>query len=131
MSEKRRRASAPVERSVASHEARDRIYAVVRRIPPGRVSTYGRIAALSGLSGRARLVGTCLREAPRGARLPWHRVVNASGRLSLPAGSAAHARQRRLLEAEGVAFIRGRISLERWGWPQRDLDELLWGPAGR
>jgi methylated-DNA-protein-cysteine methyltransferase-like protein len=131
MTEKGRRATTRHERSGAHSAVREQIYAAVRRIPPGRVATYGGIAALAGVPGRARLVGTCLREAPRGIRLPWHRVVNASGRVSLPVGGAAHARQRRLLAAEGVALIPGRIPLDRWGWPAQDLDVLLWGPSDR
>jgi methylated-DNA-protein-cysteine methyltransferase related protein len=112
--------------------ARDRILAAVRRIPHGRVSTYGWIARVAGMEGRARLVGTALRDAPDDPGVPWHRVVNAGGRSSLPAGSPGAIEQRRRLEAEGVRYTRDRIALDRYGWPERmvDLDELLWRPPG-
>src|SRR5262249_25654867 len=104
------------------------ILAAVRRIPRGRVSTYGDIASVAGLPRRARLVGTVLRQSPAQRGLPWFRVINASGRSSLPEGSDAQRRQWRLLEAEGVEVRRGRVDLQRFGWPSREgeLDELLW-----
>ena len=109
----------------------DRILAAVRRIPRGRVSTYGNIADVAGLPRRARLVGTVLKHAPASRDLPWFRVINTSGRISLPSGSDAYARQKRKLEAEGVIFRGDRVDMKRYGWPPRDrtLDELLWKPA--
>lgn len=93
-----------------------RIYKIIRRIPPGRVATYGTIARVSGASG-ARQVGYALHAAGDNA-LPWHRVVNARGTVSL-AGHAAIT-QRLRLEAEGVRFDqRGRIDLDRFGWSPR------------
>jgi len=118
--------SAASPRLAGSHAM---ILAVVKRIPRGRVSTYGNVADVAGLPRRARLVGTVLRtSAPR--RLPWHRVLNAAGRISFPPGSDAHMRQRRRLEAEGVVFVGGRVDLRRYGWPDRAerLDELVWKP---
>lgn len=105
-----------------------RILTAVKRIPRGRVSTYGDIADVAGLPRRARLVGTVLRTT--NARVPWQRVINSSGRISFPLGSEAHTRQRTLLEGEGMVFVGGRIDLKRYGWPQREaaLDELLWAP---
>jgi methylated-DNA-protein-cysteine methyltransferase-like protein len=110
------------------HSVEARILAAVRRIPRGRVSTYGDVADVAGLPRRARLVGTVLRQSPAGRGLPWFRVINASGRSSLPEGSDAQRRQWRLLEAEGVEVRRGRVDLQRFGWPSRtgELDELLW-----
>jgi methylated-DNA-protein-cysteine methyltransferase related protein len=102
-----------------------RIYAVVAKIPRGRVATYGWIAERAGLPRRARLVGQALSELPAGRRLPWHRVINAQGRISFPARSTPAAEQRRRLEAEGVHFLRGRVNLDRYGW-RLTLDELLW-----
>lgn len=104
------------------------ILTAVRRIPRGRVSTYGEIATVAGLPRRARLVGTVLKQTA--AKVPWHRVVNASGQISFPPGSAHHERQRELLRSEGIEFERGRVSLRRYGWPERDLDldEALWKP---
>jgi len=95
-----------------------KIYAVVRRIPGGRVSTYGRVAAEAGLPGHARLVGYALHALPDHSPVPWHRVVNVRGAISTrrsePGGAVV---QRLRLEREGVEFdARGRISLERFGW---------------
>lgn len=105
-----------------------RILAAVKRIPKGRVSTYGNVADVAGLPRRARLVGTVLRQTPATKKLPWFRVINAAGRISFPADSDAYERQRAHLEAEGLSLIRGRVDLKRYGWPSRDdeLDELLW-----
>jgi len=105
-----------------------RIRAAVAAIPCGRVDSYGGVARRAGLPGRARLVGHALRTAPADLELPWYRVVNASGRISFPAGSRQHALQRRLLAAEGVRFRKdGRVDAAAWG-PEEDLDRLLWGP---
>jgi methylated-DNA-protein-cysteine methyltransferase-like protein len=97
-----------------------RIYVVVRRVPRGRVATYGQVASLARLPGRARLVGYALR-ALQDDTVPWHRVVNAAGRLSPRAQSQYVELQRRLLEAEGVRFdAGGAIPLDRFRWrPQR------------
>jgi methylated-DNA-protein-cysteine methyltransferase related protein len=103
---------------VASPESTfQRIYAAVRRIPRGRVATYGQVAAAAGLPGRARQVGYALAALPNGSTVPWHRVINAEGRLSLertaPGGGIV---QRQRLEAEGVVFEGRRVSLDRFGW---------------
>ena len=96
---------------------RERIFATVDSIPRGRVSTYGRIAAEAGLGRGARQVGAALRKLPRGRAVPWYRVLNAAGKSSVDA-AAGVARQRALLEAEGVVFSpSGRVDLERFGWP--------------
>lgn len=87
----------------------ERVYTVVHGIPAGRVATYGQIAEMAGRPRAARQVGYAMHRCP--ANLPWHRVVNAQGRLSLPADSSSGLAQRRLLEAEGVVFIGGRIDL--------------------
>jgi methylated-DNA-protein-cysteine methyltransferase-like protein len=93
-----------------SSDAYVRIYAMVDSIPRGRVATYGQIAREAGLPRRARLVGTALRNLPEGSKLPWHRVVQATGKTVIPS-------QRRLLRAEGVRFDRaGAIDLARYGW---------------
>jgi methylated-DNA-protein-cysteine methyltransferase-like protein len=108
------------------------IRAAVKQIPRGRVSTYSAIAEVAGLPKRARLVGAVLRETPASSRLPWFRVINASGRSSFPARSDAYNRQYERLEAEGVEHVRGRVDLSRYGWPTerfgkpRSLDEYLW-----
>jgi methylated-DNA-protein-cysteine methyltransferase related protein len=95
-----------------------RFYAVIRRIPRGKVATYGQIAALAGLPRRARMVGQALRSTPDGVEVPWHRVINAQGGISSRGGLGwEEGYQRHLLEEEGVVFSKGgRIDLDRFGW---------------
>ena len=97
-----------------------RIYAVVRRIPRGRVATYGQVAELAGLPGQARLVGYALAAVAEGSSLPWHRVINAEGRVSARGGgegAGATMLQRLRLEQEGVTFGPGaRVPLARFRW---------------
>lgn len=91
-----------------------RIYAVVRRIPAGRVSTYGRIALTARASG-PRQVGYALHALRVDVGVPWHRVVNASGRISVTGSSAIT--QRLKLHSEGVKFdARERVDLKEFGW---------------
>ena len=97
-----------------------RIWQVVSQIPKGRVSTYGKVAELAGLPGYARYVGHTLKQLPAGSKLPWHRVVNAQGRLSFPQGSDQYLRQQRLLLSEGIEFVAERLSLRQYQWrPER------------
>ncbi len=95
-----------------------RYYDVVRRIPAGRVATYGQVAAEAGLPGRARQVGYAMAALPDGSDVPWHRVVNARGEISRRSGGSAFEEiQRVLLEAEGVRFnAGGRIDLNTFRW---------------
>ena len=97
------------------------IYAVVRRIPRGKVASYGQVAALAGLPGRGRQVGYAMHALPRGTGVPWQRVINAEGRVSRRRSAGAELSQRILLEREGVKFGPGaRIPLEVFGWkPKR------------
>ena len=91
------------------------IYRLVRRIPRGRVATYGQLANLAGGGRRARYVGYAMHAAPDG--IPWHRVINAKGEVSPRARGDSHELQRLLLEAEGVEFdLRGRVDLKRFAW---------------
>lgn len=94
------------------------IYAVVRRIPAGRVATYGQVARLAGLPGHARMVGYALSALKDQLPIPWHRVVNAQGRISCRSESGTPDLVQRLrLENEGVQFDRqGRIPLDRYLW---------------
>lgn len=99
-----------------------RIYAAVERIPRGRVATYGQIAALAGLAGHARQVGYALNALPKDREIPWHRVINAQGRVSPRADPGDERLQRMLLQAEGVSFDRaGRIVLSRFRWRPRSV----------
>ena len=84
-------------------------------IPRGKVATYGQVAALAGMPSHSRYVGRTLSELPAGTRLPWHRVVNASFRSSLPPTSAGYQRQMARLRAEQVSFIGTRVARHhRW-----------------
>ncbi len=97
-----------------------RIYAVVRRIPPGRVATYGQVAALAGLPGHARQVGYALHALPEGTSVPWHRVVNAQGGISVRTMPGAELVQQQLLAREGIRLdARGRVTLSRTRWVPR------------
>jgi methylated-DNA-protein-cysteine methyltransferase-like protein len=96
-----------------------KIFAIVRRIPRGRVATYGQIASLAGLPGSARRVGYALFTLTSATALPWQRVVNAKGGISLDPLNGGLT-QRLLLEKEGVLFdARGRIPLTRYRWRPR------------
>ena len=96
----------------------ERIYAIVRRIPRGRVATYGTVARLAGMEGQARLVGYALSALPTGTKVPWHRVINARGEVSLrSSATGAGITQRIRLEQERVTFdAAGRVALARFGW---------------
>ncbi|HKQ57661.1 MAG TPA: MGMT family protein [Candidatus Eisenbacteria bacterium] len=95
-----------------------RILAVVRRIPRGKVATYGQVAALAGFPRQPRLAGYALHALPEGTPLPWHRVLGAGGRLTLMRLSVSSATTQRLrLEREGVRFdARWRVDMPRCGW---------------
>src|SRR5688500_8849556 len=96
-----------------------RILATIDSIPRGKVATYGGIARAALLPGRARMVGRALREAGGKTKLPWHRVVNASGQSSLSGKSALE--QKRRLRAEGVEIsAKGRVDLARYEWKGAD-----------
>ena len=96
---------------------------IIKHIPAGKVCTYGRVARMAGRPGGARQVAWILHSSSRKHALPWHRVVNVRGRISLPP-AGGYGEQKARLQAEGVAFDAGdRI----------DLAKHLWsgGPAGR
>ena len=102
---------------MGSSDSYPRIYAVVRKIPRGRVATYGQVADLAGLPGRARQVGYALHALDEGDPVPWQRVINARGVISTRAEPLMEDVQRSLLEAEGVGFdLLGRIDLSRYQW---------------
>jgi methylated-DNA-protein-cysteine methyltransferase-like protein len=96
-----------------------KIYAVVRRIPRGRVATYGQVAALAGIPGRARQVGYALHALRGATAVPWQRVLNAAGGISLPPMRGG-INQRMLLRREGVEFgASERVLLTRFQWRPR------------
>ena len=92
------------------------LYAWLAQIPRGRVVTYGQLAKLVGRPNGARWVGRQLGHLPRGSTLPWYRVLNASGRSSLPLDKGGANRQLRLLQREGVLVVDGRVSLAHYRW---------------
>lgn len=94
-----------------------RIWQVVALIPSGKIATYGDVARQAGLPGAARRVGRALRALPGDTRIPWHRVIGAQGKISLPEDSTSHHTQRERLEAEGIFFrASGRLDMEKFRW---------------
>ena len=114
-------------RQPAKDERYERIYAAVAEIPRGAVASYGEIARLAGMPRGARMVGRALADCP--SALPWHRVLNSAGRISLPPSSAAFREQVRRLGREGVPVRSGRVAREFFREATGTLDELLWGPT--
>ena len=106
----------------------ERIWNTIREIPPGRVASYGQVAEIAGIPRGARLTAYALRKAPKGHKLPWYRVVTASGRIAFPRDSQGYVEQRDRLMMEGVAVVRGKVDMRAYRW-QPDLDELLWKPT--
>ena len=97
----------------------ERIYRVVRTIPPGVVATYGQVATVVGCG--PRLVGYAMASLPAGSDIPWQRVINSQGRISIRSDGMPDSRQRRLLVGEGVVFdARGKVDLNQFGWDGPD-----------
>lgn len=97
---------------------RESFWQVLASIPYGRVTSYGRLAQLAGLGRGARLAARWLSQLPDGSDLPWHRVVNSRGQLSLSVCSPAGAEQRQRLQSEGVVINNHRVDMARFGWPE-------------
>ena len=93
-----------------------RLYTVIQGIPVGKVATYGQIASLAGLPGAARLVGKILSGLPADTSLPWHRVINAAGKISMPEGSDSFNEQKKRLTRENIILIGSQISLKQYLW---------------
>ncbi len=97
-----------------------RFYAVVKKIPRGKVATYGQVAALAGMPLHARQAGYALAATPANMKIPWHRVINAQGRISMRLrhwDSGSDDLQKILLEAEGVIFDgSGKVNLKQFQW---------------
>ena len=92
------------------------IWETVRQIPKGKVASSGQVASEAGFPRQPRMVGFALHALPPHSGVPWHRVINAQGRISFPRDSAANRKQRRLLKAEGVVFHGDAVDMERFGW---------------
>ena len=107
------------DKAKAENNRNERVFAVVRRIPEGYVSTYKRVAELANIPGRsgARQVGYALAQTPDEEDIPWHRVINSKGTLSPRANPDSVEYQRELLSVEGVQFDHlGRIDLAKYAW---------------
>ena len=92
--------------------SQERVWQIVKAIPPGQVATYGQVARLAGMPSHARLVGNILGRLPPGTALPWHRVVNGQGKVTNPNRAEQHQR----LQAEGITPVQGRVNLNHYGW---------------
>ncbi|MWV16560.1 DNA base-flipping protein YbaZ [Pseudomonas sp. L-22-4S-12] len=114
---------APAPDPTASAEGRRAaLYLLLSQIPEGKVVSYGELAALAGLGRAARWVGRTLSQLPADTRLPWHRVLGAGGRLSLPAGSPSGDEQRARLREEGLTIRNNRVDMRRHGWRPMELN---------
>lgn len=111
-----------------SEQRIERIWATVSDIPKGSVASYGQIAEIAGIPRGARQVGHALRKLPPNSNVPWHRVIQSSGRIAFDKGSPAYNRQSKRLMMEDVVILAGRIDMQKYRW-EPDLDELLWKPS--
>ncbi|MBK3866410.1 DNA base-flipping protein YbaZ [Pseudomonas stutzeri] len=102
--------------SADAETRRAAVYLVMSQIPYGKVVSYGQLAAMAGLGRAARWVGRLMSQLPDGTSLPWHRVIAAGGRLSLPADSPAGHEQRTRLRAEGLSIVNDRVDMRRHDW---------------
>lgn len=101
----------------SSDDINTRIWQVIALIPEGKVTTYGDVARQAGLPGGARRVGSALRNLPKDTKIPWHRVINAQGKISLPPESRSSYVQRERLESEGVFFGSNRaVNMREFRW---------------
>lgn len=106
-----------------------KIWRTVCLIPKGKVASYGQIADLAGLPGRARLVGKALGLVPHDVSVPWYRVLRATGQLAFAVGSEQADKQKGLLQEEDVVVINNRVSLATFQW-RPSLNEMLWQLEG-
>ena len=102
-----------------------RIWQTVVLIPTGKVASYGQIADLAGLPGRARLVGKALSQVPDNIKIPWYRVLRSNGQLAFPNGSEQAKLQIGLLQEDNIVVFNNRVKLKDFQW-QPDLTEMLW-----
>lgn len=107
----------------------EQVYRLVRQIPPGKVTSYGAIARMLDNPHAARTVGWALHSLPEGSDVPWHRVINSQGRISISSREHGADLQRALLETEGVEFdTYGCTDWDRFGWdglPWPEVEELI------
>ena len=105
-----------------------RIWETICEIPKGSVANYGQVADIAGVPRGARQVGYALRHLPEGHDVPWHRVVQSSGKIAFEKGSSSYKEQSKRLMMEDVAVMAGKVDMNKYRW-QPDLDELLWKPT--
>ncbi len=105
-----------------------RIWETICEIPKGSVASYGQLAGIAGIPRGARQVGYALRHLPDGHDVPWHRVLQSSGKIAFEKGSRAYKEQSKRLMMEDVAVMAGKVDMNKYRW-QPDLDELLWKPT--
>jgi methylated-DNA-protein-cysteine methyltransferase-like protein len=98
--------------------AEETLYQFIAAIPFGKVATYGQLARLAGRPSAARWVGRTLKNLPKETKLPWHRVINAQGKISFPSDSPAWLLQKDKLADEGILLHNGRIRLKDYQWSQ-------------
>ena len=103
----------------------DPVYRLVKRVPRGRVVTYGQIARALRLRGGARTAGRAMAASPSGKGIPWHRVVGPGGRLLIPKPYASL--QRKMLESEGVSILEGRVDLKKYRWGMKKRSKVAGG----
>lgn len=103
-----------------ANELARQILEVVVRIPYGKVASYGQVAKMAGLPKHARLVGYVLKHLDAGVYIPWHRVVNAQGKISLHSINAQGENIQQLkLHAEGIHLVNAKVNLQQFGWGSR------------
>ena len=111
----------------------EQVHRLVRLVPPGKVISYGAIARMLGQPHAARTVGWAMRGLPEGSDVPWHRVINSQGRISLGGRGYGADLQRAMLEAEGIDFDeRGQVDWDRFGWegiPWPEIQDLMPPPT--
>jgi len=108
--------SSPDEPNPDEPNPEERVYMVLAAVPSGSVVTYGQVAELAGLPRAARMVGRILGNLPKGTELPWHRVINAAGKISLAEDSPSFKLQKARLQEEGVVLNNNRVSLKKFNW---------------
>jgi methylated-DNA-protein-cysteine methyltransferase related protein len=105
-----------------------RIWETISEIPKGKVASYGQVATVAGIPRGARQVGYALRHLPEQHDVPWHRVLQASGKIAFDKDTPSHSEQSKRLLLENVSVIAGRVDMLKYRW-EPDLDELLWKPS--
>ena len=105
-----------------------RLWETIKDIPPGSVANYGQIAEIAGIPRGARMTAYALRVAPKDLDLPWHRVIQASGKSAFDPNSRHFKLQVKRLAAEGVVMLNGKVDMNKYRW-EPGLDELLWKPS--